>query len=260
MKLFSLNRDRERFGGACLGPWMAAVLLLAASPRFAAGSNAQEEVTRNFDKTLTLGDGQSVRIEHKFGEVKVHGESGREVRISAVIRAQASSHEEAESFAQKIQIEVQQTGAGISIRTIYPPEENKWFHISKHSSWSVSYDIAIPSDAPLNIRNGYGSVDVARVHGAVEVENGYGSLMVRDAGPVRLNNSFGSIELVGAAGNAVVNNKNSSVQVSDVKGTLEVQDRFGSITVQNIQGAATITGGNGMVTLSDAASARVTTS
>jgi hypothetical protein len=54
---------------------MAAVLLLAASPRLAAGSSAQEEVTRNFDKTLTLGAGQSMRIEHKFGEVKVHGES-----------------------------------------------------------------------------------------------------------------------------------------------------------------------------------------
>jgi hypothetical protein len=260
MKLFLLNRNRERLRGARLGAGIAAVLLLAASPALAAGSNAQDEVTRNFDKTLTLGAGQSVRIEHKFGEVKVHGESGREVKISAVIRAQASSHEEAESFAQKIQIEVQQTGEGISVRTIYPPEENKWFHISKHSSWSVSYDIAIPSDAPLNIRNSYGTVDIARVHGRVEVENGYGSLIVRDAGPARLNNSFGSIELDGAAGNAVVNNKNSSVQVSDVKGTLEVQDRFGSITVRNIQGAATIAGGNGMVTLSDAASASVTTS
>ena len=220
MKLSLLNRNRERLRGALPGAGMAAVLLLAATPGFAAGSSAHDEVTRNFEKTLTLGAGQSVRIEHKFGEVKVHGESGREVRISAVIRAQASSHEEAESFAQKIQIEVQQTGEGIQVRTIYPPEENRWFHISKHSSWSVSYDIAMPSDAPLNIRNGYGSVDVARVHGAVEVENGYGSLVVRDAGPARLNNSFGSIELDGAVGNAVVNNKNSSVQVSNVKGTL----------------------------------------
>ncbi len=166
------------------------------------GNWPQDEVTRNFDKTLTLGAGQSVRVEHKFGEIKVHGESGREVKISAVIRAQASSHEEAESFAQKIQIEVQQTGEGISIRTIYPPEENKWFHISKHSSWSVSYDIAVPTDAPLNIRNSYGSVNIARVHGAVEVENGYGSLTVQDAGPARLTNSFGSIELTGAAGNS----------------------------------------------------------
>src|SRR5580658_1280449 len=111
--------------------------LTRASRASSADTWPQDEVTRNFDKTLTLGAGQSVRVEHKFGEVKVHGESGSEVKISAVIRAQASSHEEAESFAQKIQIEVQQTASGVSIRTIYPPEENRWFHISRHSSWSV---------------------------------------------------------------------------------------------------------------------------
>ena len=226
MKLFVSSKNRERLHRSRLMGGIAAVLVLAASPAFAAGSRAQDEVTRNFDKTLTLGAGQSVRVEHKFGEVKVHGEAGREVKISAVIRAQASSHDEAESFAQKIQIEVQQTADSVTIRTIYPPEENKWFHISKHSSWSVSYDIGMPADAPLNIRNSFGSVNVARVHGAVEVDNGYGSLTVQEAGPVRLNNSFGSIELSSVGGNAVVNNKNSSVQVSDVKGTLDVQDRF----------------------------------
>src|SRR5208282_2331801 len=260
MKLFCSNKNRERLRGARLAGGMAAVLLVSAFPALASENWPQDEVTRNFDKTLTLGAGQSVRVEHKFGEIKVHGESGREVKISAVIRAQASSHDEAESFAQKIQIEVQQTAEGVSIRTIYPPEENKWFHISKNSSWSVRYDIALPTDAALNIRNSFGSVSVARVHGAVDVENGYGSLTVQDSGPVRLNNSFGSIELTGAAGNTAVNNKNSSVQVSDVKGTLDVQDRFGSITVRNIQGGATITGGNGAITLDGAASASVTTS
>jgi len=197
MKLFLSNRNRERLRSSRLAGGIAAVLLLTAFPALASGTWPQDEVTRNFDKTLTLGAGQSVRVEHKFGEIKVHGESGREVKISAVIRAQASSHEEAESFAQKIQIEVQQTGEGISIRTIYPSEENKWFHISKHSSWSVNYDIAVPTDTPLNVRNSYGSVNIARVHGAVEVENGYGSLTVQDAGPARLTNSFGSIELTG---------------------------------------------------------------
>ncbi|MGB7029475.1 MAG: hypothetical protein WBD72_19485, partial [Candidatus Acidiferrum sp.] len=152
MKLILSKRKKERLRmrGLRAVCHVVAAALLMGTPVFAAGNPAQEEVTRDFAKTLTLGTGQSVSIEHKFGQIKVHGESGRDVKISATIRAQASSHEEADSFAQKIQIEVQQTGSGVSIRTIYPPEENKWFHLSKHSSWSVSYDIAMPSDAPLN--------------------------------------------------------------------------------------------------------------
>src|SRR2546430_7740119 len=84
--------------------------------------------------------------------------------------------------------------------------------------------------------------------------------MVRDAGGARVYNSFGSIELAGAAGNVTINANNGSVQAADVKGTLEVHNRFGSITTRNIQGAATINGGNGTVSLIEAASANITTS
>src|SRR6266481_4943924 len=235
---------------AAVAGLFSALLLIAGKPVLAENS-AQEQVSRDFQKTVTLGAGQSVRVEHKFGEVRLHGESGRDVKISATIRAQASSREEAEAFAQKIQIEVLQSSEGVHIKTIYPEEERKWFHLSKSSSWSVSYDIGMPSDAPLTVRNSFGSIDAARIHGAIAV---------RDAGAVRLNNSFGSIELNSANGNASVNDNNGSVQVSDVKGTLEVRNRFGSITMKDIQGAATITGGNGAVTLSNAASASITTS
>jgi hypothetical protein len=238
---------------------LSAALLFTAKPVCAANAG-QEQVSRDFQQTMTLGAGQSVRIEHKFGSIKLHGEAGRDVKISATIRAQASSREEAESFVQKIRIEVQQTGEGVRIKTIYPEEEKSWFHSSKHSSWSVSYDIGMPSDAPNTVRNSFGSVEVAGVHGAADVENGYGTVAIRDVGAGRWTNAFGSIDLTAAAGNVSVSDNNGSVQVSDVKGTLEVRNRFGSITTRNIQGAATITGGNGTVTLTDAASSNITTS
>src|SRR3981189_3208885 len=174
---------------------LSALLLIAGKP-VRAGNSAQEQVSRDFQKTVTLGAGQSVRVDHKFGSVRLHGESGRDVKISATIRAQASSRAEAESFARKIKIEVQQTGEGVRIKTIYPEEERKWFHSGKNSSWSVSYEIGMPSDAPITVRNSFGSVDVAGIHGAADVENSYGTLTVRDAGAGRWNNAFGRIEIV----------------------------------------------------------------
>ena len=253
------NYRRESLRRAMGAGLLSAMLLFTAKPVHSATA-AQDQVSRDFQQTVTLGAGQSVHIEHKFGSVRLHGESGRDVKISATIRAQASSHEEAESFAQKIKIEVQQTSEGVHIKTIYPEDEKRWFHSSKNSSWSVSYDIGMPSDAPITVRNSFGGVEIAGVHGAADVENGYGTLNVRDAGTGRWNNAFGSIELMGAGGNVSVSDNNGSVQVSDVKGTLEVRNRFGSITTRDIQGAVTITGGNGAVTLANAASAIITTS
>ncbi len=236
----------------------ATLLAVTASPARAANPG-QEQVTRDFQKTLSLGARQSFRIENKFGEIRIHGESSRELKISATIRAQADSREQAQTFADKVQIDVQQTAQGVEVRTHYPEENRNWFG-RKNVSYSVDYEIAMPSDAPLFVKNSFGSVNATGVRGKSEFDNSHGSLNVRDTGAARLSNSFGSIELSGAAGEASVTDNNGSVQVSQVKGTLELRNRFGSITVREIGGAANITGGNGAVNVTDAASANITTS
>ncbi|MBV9886733.1 MAG: hypothetical protein JO119_09325, partial [Acidobacteria bacterium] len=191
--------------------WFAAALLLPACgfsaiapvTLAAAPSPAQEQVSRDFQKTLSLGGGQSFSIENKFGEVRVHGESGRDVKISATIRVQASSRDEADAYAQKVQIDVQQSSSGIQVRTIYPGEEHRLLH-GRNTSYSVNYDIAMPSDAPLVIKNSFGSVTATGVHGRSDIDNSHGSLTVHEGGPSKLNNSFGSIELRDANGDAFV--------------------------------------------------------
>ncbi len=237
-----------------------AAFLFASTPIASAANPGQQEVSRDFQKALTLGAGQSFRIENKFGEIRLHGESGRDVRISATIRVQASSREEADAYAQKVQIEVNQAGDGVHVRTVYPEDEKKWFRLSKGPSYSVNYDIALPSDAPLYVRNDFGNVTSDGVHGKSDIDNSHGSLTVCDSGAAHLNNSFGSIELSRAAGDTFINDNNGSVQATEIKGSLDLRNRFGSITVRNVQGAVDITGGNGTVTLDDAGSARVTTS
>src|SRR6266436_1819602 len=111
--------QREPLRLAAVTGLLSAMLLFTAKP-IRAANPGQEQVSRDFHQTVTLGTGQSVRVDHKFGSVSLHGESGRDVKISATIRAQASSHEEAESFAQKIKIEVQQTSEGVHIRRFIP--------------------------------------------------------------------------------------------------------------------------------------------
>jgi hypothetical protein len=135
----------------------------AAAPE-PAPAPAQQQVSRDFQKTMSLGGGGSFSIENKFGEVHVHGESSRDVKISATIRVQAGSREEADAYAQKVQIDVLQMGNAILVRTVYPEDERRLLH-GRNTSYSVNYDIAIPSDAPLTVKNSFGSVTATGVHG-----------------------------------------------------------------------------------------------
>ena len=221
----------------------------------------QSTATKEFQKTLTLGANQTLSLEHKFGDVRIHGENGREVKIAANIRVQAHSQADADRFAEQVRIDVSQDAQGIKVRTVYPDEESGFFKIRIGGpSYSVDYDIAVPGDAKLWMKNNFGNTEVGGVHGWADIENGHGKLTFRDGGSTKLTNSFGAVEVSGAEGSVTIVNNNGAVTVSTVKGALDIKDRFASITASNIQGAVTISGGNGPVELTDAGAAKINNS
>jgi len=139
---------------------LSAAALLVVSTTARAATPGQQQVTRDFQKTLALPSGQSFRIENKFGEVSHSRRSSREVKISATIRTQADSHEQAQSFADKVQIEVQQTAQGIE--GAHNTRKTPAIAFGrKNASYSVDYDIAMPSDAPLLVKNSFGNVNAS---------------------------------------------------------------------------------------------------
>ena len=233
--------------------WLfCAVLFCFVNGPALATEPGQQEVTRDFARTMTLSGNQGLSLDHRFGQVHIHGDAGHELKISAKIHVQDRNHADAEDFAQKIQIEVRESSDGVHVRTIYPESKLPIVRIGGHTSYSVDYEIAMPADAPLWLHNDFGNADVSGVHGWSHIENGHGVLTVRDAGAAKLVNSFGRVELSNASGNCSVTDNNGAVSVSDVKGTLEVRDRFGEIEVSKIGGAVTISGGNGAISLSGA--------
>ena len=71
-----------------LNQFGALLVLLGLLPGTAsAAGGGQERAKREFHKTLTLEANQTVSVEHKFGNVQIHGGTGREVQINAKIQA-----------------------------------------------------------------------------------------------------------------------------------------------------------------------------
>jgi hypothetical protein len=211
-------------------------------------SAKQQEVTRNFDRTVALAAGHGLQIESKFGEVKVRGGAQRNVVIHATIHTAAGSPAEAEELAGKVRIEVDQTASGVTVRTIYP-ERNGWLSF-KNTSYSVNFDITYPEGAPLEIRNEFGDVRVSECKGGSRVVNGHGALVFKDGrGTQRLENSFGAVDVTGNEGDVTISNGNGAITVSDVTGHVNVKDRFGRISVTKAGQGATIVNNNGAITL-----------
>lgn len=230
-------------------------LALGAIPALAGA--AREEHTRTFQKTVPLASGQRLEIENKFGDVLVRTQPKPEVSINATIKASVNDAAEARSVAEKIVIDVRQSGAVLTVRTEYPQE-----HTLRNVSYSVSYDIVMPETAPLAIRNSFGAVVVTDLKANAAITNSHGKLVFKDGrGTQRLENSFGPVEVERNSGDVSVVDSNASVRAADITGSLDLRNRFGAVLVRKVSGTVTIGNANGGVELTEAGgSATVTNS
>src|SRR5260221_12215409 len=169
---------------------IACVLTLPAA---GVANTGQDAASRQFQKTLPLAAGQTLSIENKFGEIRIHGENSHEAVISATIRSQAGSQAQAEKFAENVQIEVNQDAHGITIRTVIPPDNPLGFRVGHRNSYSVDYDIAVPSEAKLWVKNAFGNVDIRGARSWNDVQNSHGQLAVRGGGAGKPSDSRGAV-------------------------------------------------------------------
>jgi len=202
---------------------------------------AREEFKRDFSKTVALPAGRSLRIEHRHGRLSVKTHNRPEVSIQSAIRCSAPTANEAKSCADRIQVVVQESSSGVSVRTEYP---QNW----KNVSFSVECDITMPDTAPLDLRNQFGSVDVSSLHANATIRNGNGPVaFLAGRGKHRIENSFGNTEVRTNDGDVTIVNGNGNVLATDITGTVDVTNRFANTRVVNAARGLTIHSNNGQV-------------
>src|SRR2546430_5354342 len=121
----------------------------------------REEYKRDFAKTVALPARGTLRVEHSQGSVNIRTQAKNEVSVTAAIRCSADNLETARRFGERIQIRVEQTSAGVEVRTEYPRENNQR---GNNLGYSVNLEIAMPESAPLDLRNRFGHVAVQNLH------------------------------------------------------------------------------------------------
>lgn len=190
---------------------------------------AREEHKKDFLKTAALPAGGSFRVDHSLGSIAIRTHASPQAAIRAVIRCSAPAADQARDCADGIQIAVEESASGVSVRTIYPRHEGR-----SRLSFGVNYDIALPETAPLDVRNRFGNVSVSNLKAAAEINNANGRVtFLNGRGKQRITNAFGDVEVRTNEGDLNVNNQNGKVSVSDITGFVDIANRFGSIDIAN---------------------------
>jgi hypothetical protein len=238
--------SRHSLRAACL----LAILCLVTAPAVAE-RDPRSDFDRDFSRTLPVKPGQKLDVEHSQGAVRITVQKGSEVRVKARITVSSSDADGAQKFGEGIVVTAEDTGGAIVVRTRYP--EKKWtFSGTGHVSFSVDYDILVPETMPVTVRNKFGDINVDGLKADATLSTSNGRVAFHDGkGTLRIDTSFGAIEVVRNAGPVDVTGANGSIVVAEIGGPAVIRNRFGSISVRNIQGKTEISGGNGSIEVSN---------
>lgn len=117
------------------------------------------------------------------GGVSFIGENRRDVKVVARVQASADDDATATAIARQIRIVTD----GGQIRAEGPPQR-------RHNSWSVSYDVYVPSQTNLDATTENGGISAENVRGEMNLEATNGGIRLSDlAGNVRARTTNGGV-------------------------------------------------------------------
>jgi hypothetical protein len=123
-------------------------------------------------RTYTISAGTKISVDGgDNGGVAFIGENRRDVRIVARVQASADDDATATEIARQIRVFTD----GGRIRSEGPSHRN-------HTSWSVSYDVYVPSQANLDAITENGGISAEDIRGEMNLEATNGGIHLSDVG------------------------------------------------------------------------------
>ena len=194
-----------------------------------AGWNDYEEV-----RELTLdSDGvESLSIEAGAGSMDVIGESGLdEIRVKALIVVPGADDEKAQRIIEKKMV--------LSLdRVGNEGRLDSWFEdgfMGFGSDAHIVLDVRVPQGLAVNIDDGAGSIEVIGSQGDLVIDDGSGSITVRDVANVEIDDGSGSVKVTDANGDVSIIDGSGSITVTGVSGSVTIDDGSGGIRVSDVE-------------------------
>lgn len=200
-----------------------------------------------------------VKAHTQSGSLDLHGGELTTVNVQAEKVVKAPTQEEADAFAQQVEVIAECEGDTVVLDAQYPDPPDG-------VDVSVSFKITAPLSVNSKFATGSGSIQVTDVEGEVTLEAGSGGLKLRNCqntmnlqtgsgeiaiaecnGHVYADAGSGGIKVQQHIGNALLHTASGSIRVTDIEGCLDAKSDSGHITLRNSVGTVDLTALSGRI-------------
>jgi len=195
-----------------------------------AAANAQNGRGRNdstFVWSARIGDGGTLTIKNIVGGITVTEATGDRVEVRAEKRMRGRGD------ASEISFDVQESGSGATICTVYRGESACDEGSFNNTRFNVRYTVAMPRGLRLRASTGNGELSVEKAGSEVELRTGNGAIHIgQTEGRVNVSTGNGDLEVESARGPVRASTGNGRVFVATAAGPVSASTGNGDIDVR----------------------------
>jgi len=202
-------------------------------------------ISEKFERTVKVSAGANIDINHKYGKIEVNSWQKDEILIKGEKRVSSEDEKDGNRYISNIYIDIFQRINGVNITTEYPSSKP-----SAIKSFQVSYTITVPYNCSIRLENSFGDVEVSSIEGEVNISTSHSIIKTEDIrGDVTLTNKFGTVEAQNITGNAEIETSNGDIVASGIGGNFTGNNKFGNIEASNVDGTVDVRNSNSNIDL-----------
>lgn len=214
---------------------IAEMNLAGLSEQWTSIETAPYQEEKIIEKVYKAGRKDRLRIDNRYGRIKVNNWNRDEFKVVVRIKVGESSTRRAQEALDRVSINDSKSGNEVHFKTAIASAESGWFSSltgSRNQELSVNYEVYMPAGNELSLNNQYGPIETGDRDGKLNVVVRYGSLKTG-----KLN-----------APNNTISASYSKVDIASAQ-EAEIAVNYGGLTLGEI-GKATISlsySGNGQI-------------
>ena len=180
-----------------------------------------------FERSIKTRPGVYLNIDHKYGRIEIQSWEKDEILVKGEKRAASEEKEDGKKFLKNINIDISESINHVGITTDYPTVRP-----SRIKSFQVTYSLKVPRNCNIRIENTFGDVEIYDITGELNVSTSHSIIKTHNIdGEVTLNNKFGTIDVNNVTGYTETETTNGDITVTKIGGDFTGVNKFGKIVM-----------------------------
>ncbi len=203
---------------------------------------------KEIKKTYSLNKITELGVDNAYGNIHIETWDKNQIDVLITIKVEKRSQSQAQQMVDEVDVSISGSENTGSIR--FTSRMNRNMHNRRNESFRIDYDIQIPKNSPIDIRNKYGNLYLSDLNATADVKVSYGKVRINEInGKANFDLAYGGGEIEKLS-NGFIDIKYSNLYIAEAQDIdidcqysniefgklreLELSDKYGNIEIDEI--------------------------